>query len=40
MFDAFSIKETLTTTMVLFAVIDIVGSYSHYRKLKAEIWAY
>ncbi|MGZ5188414.1 MAG: MarC family protein [Kaistella sp.] len=26
MFDAFSIKETLTTTMVLFAVIDIVGS--------------
>lgn len=26
MFEHFSIKETLTTTMVLFAVIDIVGS--------------
>jgi len=26
MFEHFSLKETLTTTMVLFAVIDIVGS--------------
>src|SRR5690606_12993055 len=26
MLDSFSLKETLTTTMVLFAVIDIVGS--------------
>ena len=26
MFEFFSIKETLTATMILFAVIDIVGS--------------
>ena len=36
MLDSFSLKETLTTTMVLFAVIDIVGSIPIIVRLKQK----